>query len=196
MKKDEGKQKKTGLNAAQTAAVHVNEGPVLVVAGAGTGKTRVITERVLRLIQDGTAPESILALTFTEKAAGEMRDRVSDTSLSAALDTAIATYNGFGNDLLKQYGSEWGLGELHLLGDTGQLVFLREHFDEFALEYFAPISNPDGQLENLRGYVSQLKQQLVQPEAYLEYANELPVADPADALEKSKHREQAHNYHT
>lgn len=182
------------LNPAQEEAVSIINGPVMVVAGAGTGKTRVITERILRLIDSGTEPASILALTFTEKAAGEMRDRVGDSSLSASVDATISTFNGFGNDLLKQYGIEWGLGELRLLGDTGQLVFLREHFDELELDYFAPISNPDGQLGALRDYISTLKQQLVSPERYAEYADSLPVADPADALEKKKHQELARFY--
>ncbi len=185
-----------GLNDAQHEAVNQVNGPVMVVAGAGTGKTRVITERIIHLIQAGTPPENILALTFTEKAAGEMFDRVGEASLGAALDTTIATYNGFGSDLLKQYGSEWGLGSLRLLGETGQLVFLREHFDELGLEYFAPISSPDGQLDTLRGFVSLLKQQLVQPEAYAAYADALHVDDPADKLEKKKQQELAHFYKT
>ena len=184
------------LNSAQRMAVDHVEGPIIVVAGAGTGKTRVITERIVHLIQGGTPPENILALTFTEKAAGEMFDRVSEGSLSAALDATIATYNGFGNDLLKQYGGEWGLGSLRLLGETGQLVFLREHFDELGLDYFAPISSPDGQLDILRSYVSLLKQQLVQPEMYIKYADELPVLDSADTLEKKKQQELAHFYKT
>lgn len=184
------------LNHVQQIAVDITDGPVLVVAGAGTGKTRVIVERIIRLIAGGASPENILALTFTEKAAGEMLDRVGEASLGAALDTTIATYNGFGNDLLATYGNEWGLGSLKLLGDTGQLIFLREHFDELALDYFAPISNPDGQLGNLRDYGSLLKQQLVQPEAYLQYADTLPVADEADALEKRKHQELAQFYRT
>ena len=186
----------TGLNDAQRQAVDQIDGPVMVVAGAGTGKTRVITERIVRLIQAGTPPEHILALTFTEKAAGEMFDRVGEASLGAALDATIATYNGFGSDLLKQYGNEWGLGSLRLLGETGQLVFLREHFDELGLDYFAPISSPDGQLDTLRGYVSLLKQQLVQPDAYAAYANAMPVDDQADKLEKKKQQELAHFYKT
>ena len=171
------------LNAQQKAAVDVNDGPALVVAGAGTGKTRVIVERIIRLIGNGTPPGNILALTFTEKAAGEMLDRVGKASLGAALDTTITTYNGFGNDLLNRYGNEWGLGTVRLLGDTGQLVFLREYFDELELDYFAPISNPDGQLSNLRDYVSLLKQQLVRPEAYAQFAKALPAADETDALD-------------
>lgn len=185
-----------GLNDAQKNAVDFTDGAALVVAGAGTGKTRVIVDRIIRLIHDGVPPESILALTFTEKAAGEMRDRVAGVSLSASLDATLATFNGFGNDLLNLYGNDWGLGTIRLLGDTGQLVFLREHFDELELDYFAPISNPDGQLDHLRSYVSLLKQQLVEPEAYKKYAANLPVADEADALEKKKQAELARFYQT
>lgn len=182
------------LNDKQQAAVNITDGPALVVAGAGTGKTRVIVERITRLIASGVKPEQILALTFTEKAAAEMRDRVGEASLTAALDSTIATFNGFGNDLLKQYGSDWGLSELRLLGDTGQLVFLREHFDELELDYFAPVSNPDGQLSVLRDYASMLKQQLITPEVYMAYAQKLPAGDAAETLDRTKHLELAHFY--
>ena len=180
-----------GLNEAQAAAVAIKQGSVLVVAGAGTGKTRVIVERIKRLLADGIRPEAILALTFTEKAAGEMLDRVSEAGLQTAMDVTIATFNGFGNDVLQNYGNEWGLGAIRLLGETGQLVFLREHLDELELDYFAPVSSPDGQLDRLRGYVSLLKQQLVQPDDYIAYANKLPASDDADKLERQKHTELA-----
>jgi len=179
------------LNAAQKQAVDTIDGPVLVVAGAGTGKTRVITERIAHLIEKGVEPTSILALTFTEKAAGEMLDRVNASKVGVTLDTTIATFNRFGNDLLEAYGSEWGLGRLKLLGDTGQLVFLREHLDEFELDYFAPVSNPDGQLELLANYVSLLKQQLVTSEQYAAYADELPHDGADERLEQQKHQELA-----
>lgn len=184
------------LNAAQAEAVAIKDGPVLVVAGAGTGKTRVTTERILRLIEQGVPPSQIVALTFTEKAAGEMLDRVGNASLGAALDTTIATFNGFGNDLLQAYGPEYGLGNLRLLGDTGQLVFLRSHLDDFELDYFAPISRPDGQLAMLADYVSRLKQQLVKPADYLAYAEKLPRSTAAEQLERQKHQELARFYET
>ncbi|HWB38972.1 MAG TPA: ATP-dependent helicase, partial [Candidatus Saccharimonadales bacterium] len=118
------------LNSKQLEAAKIIDGPVLVVAGAGTGKTRVIVERINALIAGGVEPNSILALTFTDKAAGEMLDRVNATKTGVNLDTTIATFNGFGNDLLQIYGGEYGLGRLRLLGKTGQLVFLREHLDD------------------------------------------------------------------
>lgn len=182
------------LNAAQKKAVETTEGPVLVVAGAGTGKTRVITERILKLIEKGVEPDSIVALTFTEKAAGEMQDRIAGSSIKLALDVHISTFNAFGGKILKKYGVEWGLGNLNLLGETGQLVFLREHLDELELDYFAPVSSPEGQLANLREYVSRLKQDLVRPEVYLAYANKLPSRDAAEKQEKAKQAELAHFY--
>ncbi len=182
------------LNDAQAAAVEIETGPALVVAGAGTGKTRVIVERIRRLIYDrGVAAENILALTFTEKAAAEMQDRLVVGDV-LNVDTTIATFNRFGNDLLRTYGGEWGLGTLRLLGETGQLVYLREHFDELQLDYFAPVSNPDGQLKLLADYISSLKTQLVDSEQYQRYAASLPTANAAEKLEKQKHQELANLY--
>lgn len=190
------KTKGEALNDAQKRAVEHDKGPLMVVAGAGTGKTRVIVERILRLIEKGVDPNAILALTFTEKAAGEMLDRINESRGGFTLDVTVATYNGFGDELLRDYAAEIGLGSLKLLGEAGQLVFLREHFDSFGLEYFAPVSRPDSQLKILSEYMSHLKQHLVTPEEYLAFTEKMPRSSEEESMEKTKHRELAGFYDT
>lgn len=183
------------LNDAQKKAVDHTKGPALVVAGAGTGKTKVIVDRILKLIAGGVAPENILALTFTEKAAAEMLDRVNELRGGYTFDITIATFNAFGSEILQIYAPDIGLSpNQKLLGETGQLVFLKEHLDELDLDYYAPVSSPDSQLVNLASYFSLLKQQIVLPKTYKDYANKLPKNEEEGKLEKLRHQELAGAY--
>ncbi len=97
-----------GLNDAQREAVLSTNGPISVLAGAGSGKTRVLTTRIYHLIREGTPAERILAVTFTNKAAREMRERLSHRLGDAPLPF-VATFHGLGREILQRYGSRIGI---------------------------------------------------------------------------------------
>ena len=102
-------QASTGLNLAQQEAVNYMHGPCLVLAGAGSGKTRVITHKVARLIQAGLEPQRIAAITFTNKAAAEMRERAKALIGKAAKQVLICTFHALGVRILRQDGTALGL---------------------------------------------------------------------------------------
>ncbi len=99
----------SGLNLAQQEAVNYLHGPCLVLAGAGSGKTRVITHKIGRLIQSGLRPEQIAAITFTNKAAAEMRERAKSLIGPAAKGVLICTFHALGVRMLRQDGAVLGL---------------------------------------------------------------------------------------
>lgn len=104
-----------GLNERQKEAVLALQGPVSVLAGAGSGKTKVLTTRIYHLIREGVPPEKILAVTFTNKAAREMRERLSHsigeelTAWKRGNLPFVATFHGLGRELLESYGSAIGV---------------------------------------------------------------------------------------
>jgi ATP-dependent DNA helicase Rep len=98
-----------GLNLAQQEAVNYLQGPCLVLAGAGSGKTRVITHKIGRLIQAGAEPAKIAAITFTNKAAAEMRERAKTLVGRAAKEVVICTFHALGVRMLREGGHELGL---------------------------------------------------------------------------------------
>ncbi len=111
-----------GLNIAQQEAVNYLHGPCLVLAGAGSGKTRVITQKIGRLIQSGMAPQRIAAITFTNKAAAEMRERAKGLIGKAARDVLVCTFHALGVRMLRQDGSVLGLKPQFSILDTDDVT--------------------------------------------------------------------------
>src|SRR5436305_4732754 len=103
------------LTDAQREAVTHFDGPLLILAGAGSGKTRVITRRVAWLLRQGVRPYNILAITFTNKAAGEMRQRVE--ALVPNSRVPMSTFHSLGARLLRQYADRVGLDRNYTIYD-------------------------------------------------------------------------------
>jgi len=157
------------LTARQRRAVTHGEGPLLIVAGAGTGKTTVITRRIAWLIAEKRArPSEILALTFTDRAAFEMLERVDRLVPYGHTDAQISTFHAFGDRLLREHALEAGLSDQStVLSRAEQIIFLREHLFELPLDRFRPLGNPTRFLSALVTLISRLRDEDISPAAYL-----------------------------
>ena len=126
-----------GLNASQSEAVLTTEGPLLVLAGAGTGKTRVITYRVAHLIEQGVPPSSILAVTFTNKAAGVMKERIAEllrASGRSAFDIWVSTFHSFCARLLRRESQHLGLPrDFAIYDDDDQTAAVKRSLEQLGL---------------------------------------------------------------
>lgn len=151
---------------------HVN-GPMLVIAGAGTGKTSVLVHRVASLVQQGGAnPDELLALTYTVASAKEMSERV---LVLVGKPIRALTFHDFCLDLLKRAGQDFGV-----LDDTDLWIYLRKRIPEFHLQHFVRAANTGKFLKDLLEFVSRCHDELITPEKYAEYVaalerGELPV---------------------
>jgi DNA helicase-2/ATP-dependent DNA helicase PcrA len=138
------------LNESQRQAVTHVDGPLLVLAGAGSGKTRVITRRVAYLAEQGISPHHILAITFTNKAAGEMRDRVAE--LACPPGATICTFHSLCARLLRDYADLAGLSPNYSIYDRDdQLKVAKRAIEEanIAGSNFTP-ARVHGQISNLK----------------------------------------------
>jgi len=175
-----------GLNDRQREAVTHDVGPLLIVAGAGTGKTTVITRRIAHLIAQRKArPEEILALTFTDKAAAEMEERVDQLVPYGYADVDIATFHAFGDRLLREHSLEVGLTpDFRVLSRAEQVIFFRDRLFEFPLERYRPLGDPTRHLQALITLISRCKDEDISPEEYracAERLRALAAASPEDA---------------
>jgi DNA helicase-2/ATP-dependent DNA helicase PcrA len=188
------------LTDSQKQAVEQNEGPLLIIAGAGTGKTTVLIEKIKYLIQNKLAkPEEILALTFTDKACREIEERV-DRALPLGYNQLnIATFHSFSDTILRDEAAQIGLSPAYKLQTTAQQVyFLRKHLFELELNYFRPLGNPTKFLEGLLQHFSRLRDEDVTPEEYLKWteirSQKSEVKTEEEKIEKEKYQELANAY--
>jgi DNA helicase-2/ATP-dependent DNA helicase PcrA len=170
-----------GLNAEQRRAVCHDEGPLLVVAGAGTGKTEVITRRIAWLIATRRArPSEILALTFTDKAAEEMQARVDQLVPYGYTDAGISTFHAFGDRIVREFALELGLPtDTRVLTRPEVVIFLRERLFRFELDEYRPLGDPSRFLGALASLFSRCKDEDVSPQSYLDFAAGLAEAAEA-----------------
>jgi len=164
------------LNKEQKEAVTFDKGPLLIVAGAGTGKTTVLTHRIAYLIKEkGIKPEEILAVTFTEKAAREMEERVEKLLPFGYYDFWISTFHSFCDRILKRYGLSIGIPTNYkLLEQTGSWILIKKNFDKFNfLKEYRPLGNPTKFIEALVSHFGHCKNEGIYPENYLEHADSL-----------------------
>jgi len=189
------------LNSAQRQAVTHGTGPQLVVAGAGTGKTAVITRRIAYLVTSKIcSAKEILALTFTDRAAEEMESRVDLLVPYGFTDSTICTFHAFGDRVLREQGIALGINPNYkVLSTSEQLIFLREHIFDLPLHKLRPLSDPTRHLQLILSVISRAKDEDVSPADYLKYCEELETrnmeqADPADLAAWEKQVELARIY--
>lgn len=146
-----------GLNPPQRQAATTIDGPILILAGAGTGKTRVITHRIAYMLEKGIKPETIVGLTFTNKAAREMRERARVLSGENAKRVFLGTFHSFCLKILRQFHVEAGIErQFSLLGTSDQVDIIRRCMDE---KGWAGVFRP----ETLLTQVSTAKNKLLTP---------------------------------
>jgi len=161
------------LNEEQKRAVEYFDGPLLIIAGAGTGKTTVVTEKIKYLIKKDLArPSEILALTFTEKAAHEMEERVDVALPLGYTQMWISTFHSFCDRILRDNALHIGLSTKYRLLTNSEIIqFVRKNLFEFDLDYFRPLGNPTKFVEGMIQHFSRLQDEDVTPHQYLSWVN-------------------------
>ncbi len=156
------------LNPQQREAVDAIEGPVMVIAGPGTGKTQILTLRIANILQKtDTAPENILALTFTEAGVHSMRKRLVDIIGTPGYTVCINTFHGFANDIIRHYPEEFPniIGAEHIT-EVEQIKKVEEIILAASLKELKPFGEPLHYLRDILRAISQLKREAITPEKF------------------------------
>jgi DNA helicase II / ATP-dependent DNA helicase PcrA len=177
------------LDESQQAAAHSTHTPLLVAAGPGTGKTRTLVGRILHLLNEDIAPDKIVALTFSNKAGEEMRERVERFASDDASKIWIGTFHAFGLELLRRYWQEAALPpRARVLDPVDALFILERHLPQFGLDHYQNLYEPTTHLAAILAAISRAKDELVSPDRYAELAETMLVCarSQSDAEETRK----------
>jgi len=174
------------LNKEQLAAIKHKVGPLLIIAGAGTGKTTVITERIKYLILSKKAkPNEVLALTFTEKASKEMEERVDVAMPYGYTQMWISTFHSFCDRVLRREALHIGLDpKYHLTTEAEAVQFVRNNLFAFDLDYFRPLGNPNKFIAGMLQHFSRLQDEDVAPNQYLDWTAKLKAKNSKHTKEE------------
>jgi len=175
-----------GLSEAQRAAVAHANGPLLIVAGAGTGKTRVLVERYRRLRQEGVPAERILLLTFTEKAARELLDRVEQEDYLPAGERFVSTYHAFAQRFLQEEGWLCGIPKaFRIVSEVRKWELMRDVLLARRPTHLFHAQRPYERIGELLKLVERAKQELVSPVEFRAWADaNASVDDPVLAAQR------------
>ncbi len=183
------------LNQEQRKAIEHGEGPLMIIAGAGTGKTTVVTDRIKYLISSGKAlPQEILSLTFTEKASREMEERVDMAMPYGVTQMWISTFHSFCDRILRNEAINIGIDPGYtLMTEAETILFFRKNIFRFNLKYFRPYGNPNKFIDGMVQHFSRLRDEDATPQEYFYW---IKKQKSFDKEEKAKYEELANAYRT
>lgn len=170
------------LDDSQREASRVEQGPILVEAGPGTGKTRTLVGRVMYLLERGVDPKSILALTFSNRAAEEMRERIAQAAPNAAPLIWMGTFHAFGLELLRKYGTHFGLSpDPPVLDPVDAMFLLERELPTLGLSHYQYLPEPTKHLKPILAAISRAKDELATPAEYSGFAARMRASSSTDA---------------
>lgn len=183
---EEAPEGEQDLDRSQQEAARVERGPLLLEAGPGTGKTKTLVGRIFFLLERGVPPSSILALTFSNKAAEEMRSRIARVAPDAASCMWVGTFHAFGLEILRKFGTRLGLPSKPAIIDPVEGLFLLERsLLDLELHHYQNLYEPTTHLGDILAAISRAKDELAGPDEYVVLAQRML------AEAKNEHQTQA-----
>lgn len=183
------------LDDSQKEAAEVPTGPLLLEAGPGTGKTRTLVARIEHLLAEGVAASNMLVLTYSNKAAEELRERVQRAATEAATQMWSGTFHAFGLELLRKYGHLIGLPAAPKLADLNESIALLEKLlPELPLDHYLVLHQPSEGLVHILKAISRAKDELVGPRRYRELCETMPSSTDDDLRARERALEVAAIY--